>query len=76
MNKLYVGARVRINYIKTALGNEKAKVIARSQTGRWETDKGYCIDKDGKTITGTTQNIATVELLNPVKKYTYKYKRK
>lgn len=76
MNKLYIGARVRITHLGCRLCAEKATVIAYSITGRWETDKVYFIDKDGKTISGTEGIIATVELLNPIKRYKYRYKRK
>ena len=76
MNKLYIGARVRITHLTYRLGTEKAIVIASSVTGKWETDKVYFINEDGKTISGTKGIIANVELLNPIKRYKYNYKRK
>ena len=76
MNKLYIGARVRITHLTYSLGTEEATVIASSFTGSWETNKGYFINEDGKTMSGTEGIIATVELLNPIKRYKYKYKRK
>lgn len=76
MNKLYIGARVRITHLNYRLGTEEATVIASSITGRWETNKGYFINEDGKTMPGTEGIIATVELLNQIKRYKYKYKRK
>jgi len=79
MNKLFIGARVRITHLK-CVGSEKAMVIDRCISGSWATDTGYFIDKDGKTIAGVNNNgrylIATIELLNPVKRYKFKYKRK
>lgn len=76
MNKLYIGARVRMTHLNYSLGSKEATVIAYSITGKWETDNGYFINEDGKTISGTKGIIATVELLNPIKRYKYKYKRK
>ena len=76
MNKLYIGARVRITHINTAYGSQKDLIVEQSVIGSWRTKLGYYINKEGKTISGTEGILAIVELLNPIKRYKYKYKRK
>lgn len=72
INKLVTGCSINIKHCD-GFRSEKAIVLGKSTTGRYETTAGYYINKDLR-IEGVDRIIATCEVL-PFKRYKFRYKR-
>lgn len=72
ISKLSTGCSIKINHCD-GFRSEKATVLDKSSTGRYETTKGYLMDEN-LSILGIDKIIATCKII-PFKRYKFRYKR-
>ena len=72
ISKLTTGCSIKINYLDGSK-SDKAKVLGKSITGKYETTRAYFMNKN-LVIYGVNSIIAMCEVL-PFKRYKFRYKR-
>ena len=72
ISKLATGCSIKIKHCD-GFRSEKATVLDKSSTGRYETTSAYYINKDLR-IEGVSKIIASCEII-PFKRYKFRYKR-